>query len=116
MSDQTKTFAEGMYYDDPRDGAPDWVLGKVNIQVVKAIAFLQAHANEGGYVNLDVKRAKNGKPYMELDTWKPSGEARQAEPAKADAWAGTGTPDKTAVFPDNTPEPDKIVPNDDLPF
>ena len=68
------TFAEGFFFDRPRENAPEWVIGKMNVQVEKAIAFLRANANERGYVNLDIKEAKSGKPYVALDTWKPKTE------------------------------------------
>ena len=64
-------FAEGFYYDDPHEKAPDFVLGNISVQVAKAVAFLQQHTNEKGYVNLTVKRGKGGKPYVQLDTWRP---------------------------------------------
>jgi hypothetical protein len=97
MSD--KIFADGFYFDPPHANAPNFVVGKVNIQVAKAIAFLQANANSKGYVNLSIKEAKSGKPYMELDTWEPG----QAKPVDtATAFAGQGMGD--------------APPQDDLPF
>ena len=99
MSD--KIFADGFYFDPPHAKAPNFVVGKVNIQVAKAIAFLQANANSKGYVNLSIKEAKSGKPYMELDTWEP-GQGQQKPVDTASAFAGQGMGD--------------APPQDDLPF
>jgi hypothetical protein len=85
MSEQT--FAKGFYFDDPHAKAPDFVIGKVSVKVQDAIAFLQQHQNNKGYVNLDIKRSREGKPYMALDTWQPSQQSQaqrpEAEPQKA---------------------------------
>lgn len=75
MSDD-KVFAEGFYFDR-NDNAPDFVIGRVSVNVDAAIPFLKEHANDRGYVNLQVKRSKAGKPYMELDTWQPNQGSQQ---------------------------------------
>ncbi len=45
-----------------------FVVGKQSIKVDEAIAFLKANA-KNGWVNLDIKQAKGGNYYCELDTW-----------------------------------------------
>ena len=73
-----KIFADGFYFDR-KDNAPDFVIGSVSVNIHKALDFLREHANEKGYVNLDIKRSKGGKVYMELNTWTPNqGQAQQA--------------------------------------
>lgn len=66
-----KTFAEGIYFDKPHEKSPDFVKGKISLQKDKLIDFVTKHANEKGYVNLDVKESREGKVYIELNTWKP---------------------------------------------
>ena len=66
MADE-KIFADGFSFKR-NDNAPEFVVGKQSIKVDEAIAFLKANA-KNGWVNLDVKRAKGGNYYMELDTW-----------------------------------------------
>ena len=80
MADE-KIFADGFSFKR-NDNAPEFVVGKQSIKVDEAIAFLKQHA-KNGWVNLDVKRAKGGNYYMELDTWvaKPQGEAPAAAKA-----------------------------------
>ena len=68
---ETNNLADGFYFDRPKDGAPEWVKGKISIQVEKAIPFLQANKNEKSYVNLDLLISKEGKPYLKLNSWKP---------------------------------------------
>ncbi len=66
-----KIFAQGIYFNKPRDGAPDFVKGRIDIKSDDAIAFLTEHTNEKGYVNLDLKESRAGKLYLELNTFKP---------------------------------------------
>lgn len=70
---ETKIFATGFSFKR-NENAPDFVVGKQSIKVDEAVAFLQAN-QKNGWVNLDVKQAKGGNYYLELDTWEPKGEA-----------------------------------------
>lgn len=83
---EEKIFADGFSFKR-NDNAPDFVVGKQSIKVDEAIAFLKANA-KNGWVNLDIKQAKGGNYYCELDTWeaKPKAEA----PAKAVAETTSG--------------------------
>ncbi len=79
-----KVFADGIYFDLPREGAPEFVKGRVSFKVAEAVAFLEGNVNNAGYVNIDLKVSQNGKAYAELNQWKPSGDAPVApveEPA-----------------------------------
>jgi hypothetical protein len=70
-----KQFAKGIYFNLPHERAPDFVIGRISIQATHFRAWLaDQHEDAKGYVNLQVKKAKDGKPYVELDTWKPKGE------------------------------------------
>tara|TARA_R110002049_G_scaffold221123_3_gene392603 strand:- start:1088 stop:1369 length:282 start_codon:yes stop_codon:yes gene_type:complete len=92
---EEKIFAQGFSFKR-REGAPEFVVGRQSIKVDEATAFLKANA-KNGWVNLDIKQAKGGNYYCELDTWeaKPQGGANASAPAPA------------AVVEDETP---------DLPF
>lgn len=68
---QDKIFAQGFSFKRNAN-APEFVVGKQSIKVDEAVAFLQAN-QKNGWVNLEVKQAKNGNFYMELDTWQPTG-------------------------------------------
>lgn len=67
MSDLPK----GFFFDRPREGAPDFVKGKLGIKVDDAVEFLRENRNDKGYVNLDLLVSKEGKPYLKLNDWKP---------------------------------------------
>lgn len=95
-----KIFAEGMFFDRPKEGAPEFIKGKISIKAEQFTAFIQKHA-KNGYVNLDLKESKGGKLYLELNTWskdsKPLTEeekakieaARAGEAVKSDVSAGS---------------------------
>ena len=82
------TFADGMIFKRPREGAADFVKGALSIKVGEAIAFLQKH-NSGGWVNLDLKNSQGGKLYLQLNDWKPPTQDTAQPPAPA---GGTFTP------------------------
>lgn len=90
-----KIFADGFYWDR-REDAPDFVVGRISVKAEAAIPFLKEHANDRGYVNLDVKQAKSGTFYVELDTWTP----KQGDAQKAAQVAAAST----------------AAPSDDIPF
>lgn len=72
MQQSDKVFADGFIFKR-QDNAPDFVMGSISVKVSEAIAFLQENESNG-WVNLNVKRAKSGKYYIELDTWQPNQE------------------------------------------
>lgn len=68
-----KIFADGFRFEKPREGAPEFVKGRISIKVPEAIAFLQLHQSNAGWVNLDLKKSKEkGTLYLELNTFKPT--------------------------------------------
>lgn len=77
MENENNPLASGFYFDRPRDGSPDFVKGKISVQIEKAIPFLEKYANEKKYVNLDLLVSKEGKLYLRLNNWKP--ETKTAE-------------------------------------
>jgi ribonuclease HI len=93
MSEE-KIFAEGFSFKR-RENAPDFVVGRQSIKVDEAVAFLNKHA-KNGWVNLDIKQAKNGNYYCELDNWE------------------SGVAQKPKVQEKEAPKPKKEV--DELPF
>ena len=66
-----KTFAEGIYFNDKHEKAPDFVIGSISIQYDKFIDWIaKQESNEKGYIKLDIVRSKAGKPYITLNTYK----------------------------------------------
>ena len=71
-NNKEKIWADGFRFEKPREGAPEFVKGRISIKVPEAIAFLNLHQSNAGWVNLDLKKSKEGKLYLELNTFKPS--------------------------------------------
>jgi hypothetical protein len=83
MEKQEKVFADGfMFKMNPN--SPEWVIGGLSLKAEEAIQFIQKHT-DNGWVNLKINIGKSGKPYVELDTWKP-------EPKKELATEEAGLP------------------------
>ncbi len=87
---EEKVFADGFSFKR-NDNAPEFVVGKQSIKVDEAIAFLKANA-KNGWVNLDIKRAKGGNYYCELDTWVAKPKAEPAAAVAADTASGEDLP------------------------
>jgi len=67
----THIFADGFRFEKPKEGKPEFVKGRMSIQADKAIAFIEAHKNEKGWLNLDLLKSKEkGTLYFQLNTWK----------------------------------------------
>jgi hypothetical protein len=82
-NNEEKIFADGFIFRMPPSNAPSWVIGKLSIKVDEAIEFLKARSSEDGWCNLEIKEASSGKPYIELNTWKPDSNrssSRRPEP------------------------------------
>ena len=75
-----KVFANGIYFNEKHQNAPNFVLGKLAINKERLIEWLNsgvAQPNEKGYIYLDILMGKeSGKPFIEVNDWKP-------DPAKA---------------------------------
>jgi len=82
--DQEKVFADGFVFKR-NEKAPDFVVGRLSIKVDDATAFIKQH-EKGGWVNLNVKTARTGNFYIELDTFDPSqkNDAQPKAPEKLD--------------------------------
>lgn len=99
---EEKIFADGFSFKR-NENAPDFVVGRLSMKVDEAIAFLKKH-EKGGWTNLNVKQARSGNYYLELDTYEPKGGAKP-EP-------------KQEAAPKAKPkaEPAKEEEEEDLPF
>jgi len=58
-----------------RDNQPDFVIGSIAIKKADFIAWLNNQPDD--WVNLQALISKAGKPYLKLDTWKPTPQAEQ---------------------------------------
>lgn len=62
-------FIKGITIKPPHQNAPSFVKGKVSFKVEDVIAALRENQNSSGYVNADLKESKDGKLYLQLDTY-----------------------------------------------
>ena len=67
MSD--KKFVDGLIVKAPRDNAPDFVKCAISIKRKDLGNWLRAQNDD--WINIDVKVAKSGKWYAEVNDWKP---------------------------------------------
>jgi hypothetical protein len=73
-----KIFADGFSFKR-NEKAPDFVVGRMSMKCDEAVAFIRKH-DKNGWVNLNIKTAKSGNYYVELDTYEPTTAAKpQAE-------------------------------------
>lgn len=81
MSDTN--FINGLIVKSPNPKAPDFVKASLSIKREELIAWLQAQ--QGEWINADVKVSRNGKWYCAVNEWKPKDErqpTRTSAPAK----------------------------------
>jgi hypothetical protein len=71
MQQDEKIFADGFSFKRS-ENAPDFVIGRLSMKVDDAIAFMRQH-DKKGWVNLNIKTARSGNHYVELDTFEPKG-------------------------------------------
>ena len=76
---EEKIFADGFSFKR-QENAPDFEVGRLSIKVEDAIAFMKTNQKDG-WVNLNVKTARSGNHYLELDTYEPKKKAATAESA-----------------------------------
>ena len=70
-------FIPGLFFKDKHENAPDFVICKGSIKVADLVQFLSTV--DGEWVNFDLKRSKDGKPYAAVDDWKPQGGQQQGQ-------------------------------------
>ncbi len=78
---EDKIMADGMFFKEKHANAPDFVIGGLSIKIDQFAKFVKDH-KDGEYLNFQVLKSKQGKPYIVLDTWKPN---REQAPVEADS-------------------------------
>lgn len=70
MAQDDKIFADGFSFKR-NEKAPDFVVGRLSLKADDAVAFIREH-EKSGWVNLNIKTARSGNHYVELDTYEPT--------------------------------------------
>lgn len=68
---EEKLFADGFSFKR-NENAPEFVVGRLSVKLDDAIRFMKQH-EKNGWINLNVKKARTGNFYLELDTYTPKG-------------------------------------------
>jgi len=106
-----KKFIEGLLVKPPRDGAPEYLVGKLSMKRQELIAWLQQQ--DGEWINADIKIAQSGKWYAQVDDWKPNQQrSGQQERGQRPAQNQRGNPPQ--MVRDHAPVDDFA--DDDIPF
>ncbi len=66
-----KEFIQGMFLNEKRENAPDFVKGSLSIKVDKFVEYLKQKQNSSGYVNIDLLESRDGRLYLKLNDFKP---------------------------------------------
>lgn len=111
-------FPRGIYFDRPHTNAPEFIKGKLNIKVDDAIAFLKEHQNARGYVNLDLKKSRDGKLYLQLNTFVADMTRPESIKPKESYTASAATPRTDELTSDGKEQPDfeSYIDPKDVPF
>ena len=81
----TAIFADGIRFERPREGSPEFIKGRISLNPEKLTKFMAEHVNEKGWVNLDLKASRktgeDGKPmlYLQLNDFKPKAKKEHGE-------------------------------------
>lgn len=113
MSD--KKFIDGLIVKAPRDGAPDYIVGKLSMKREQLIAWLQQQSGE--WVNADIKIAQSGNWYAQVDDWKSNRQGGGNAPQRPQSPAQQYDQARDQRLRDhqrNTPADDFA--DDDIPF
>ena len=70
MAQDEKIFADGFSFKR-NEKATEFVIGRLSLRVDEAIAFIKSN-ERNGWVNLNIKTARSGNHYVELDTYEPT--------------------------------------------
>ena len=74
MEQQEKVFADGFIFKR-NEKAPEFVVGRLSVKIDDAVAWMKENQT-AGWVNLNIKTARSGNYYVELDTFKPTNGAK----------------------------------------
>jgi hypothetical protein len=79
MPGSLNSLASGIYYNAPREGAPEYVKAGLSFRRSEFIQWLnQQDEDAKGYIKIDVLVSKGGKLYCKLNDWKP----KEKEPVR----------------------------------
>lgn len=75
-----KKFIDGMFVKRPHQNAPDFIKLNISIKVEQFIKWLQENKTDSEYLNIDLKKSREGNLYLELNTFKADSKENNEEP------------------------------------
>ena len=90
-----KNFVNGMIV---KDAKPDFIKCKLSVKCGEFLEYMKQNAKDG-WLNIEIKEARSGKLYAELDTWEPSKSGGQ------NASFGNSTPTEPVNFGNSSDVP-----------
>ncbi len=105
MRDEPR-FISGLLVKEPHERAPEYVKARLSIKREELIAWLSAQ--DGEWINADIKEARTGKWYVAVDDWKP-------ERGGGHGGSRGGAPQRSRQ-PVANPAPADDFGDDDIPF
>ena len=94
-----KIFDDGFSFKR-NESAPDFVVGRLSLKSDEAIAFIKTHS-KNGWINLDVKKARTGNFYVELDTFTPENKNNASESKSVANKAKSSSKEKPVIIQDD---------------
>ena len=88
MSEET-VFVDGMICKK-NEKAPDFVLCDLSIKCKDLVSFMREN-HKDGWINVDIKMSRAGKPYASLNTWQPT-KQEAAKPVSVDEFEDNDIP------------------------
>jgi len=77
---QDKVYPEGIFFNEKREQAPDFVIGSLGIPD-KNVFINWLKSQSGDKINLDILYGRNGKPYTVLNEYQANKVNRTPAPA-----------------------------------
>jgi len=81
-----KEFVKGMFFNLPNEGAPDYVIGEIDIRYGEFFEWLKENKDSlttKGYLPITIKKSRAGSYYMHINDFKLGrGESRNTGWAK----------------------------------
>jgi len=84
MQNTEKNFAKG-FIVSRREGAPEFVISNVAINVAEFMDWVNTHKDAKGWINLNILQAKSGKYYAEQNMWQPSADTSPQQTSNDDS-------------------------------
>lgn len=84
-------FIDGLTVKQPRENAPDFIKASLSFNIPKLIAW--AKAQESEWVNADLKESREGKLYVQVNTYKKEAKRDDYRPPAAPQGRGAAEDD-----------------------